>query len=109
MPAQQLFLPIEEVNAIIAGLRPRPEFAGVESATAAEYRDWTDEESLRVKVIARDAAVADWAHAEPVEEAIAQAVGERGDSRFVYFTWSTVEDERRIAEEGEEDYFGDAE
>ena len=109
MPVTQKFLPIEEVNAVIAGLRRRPEFAGVESATAAEYQDWTDEESLRVKVVARDAAVADWAHAEPVEEAIAEAVGERGDSRFVYFTWSTLEDERRMAEEGEEDYFADAE
>ena len=109
MPVTQKFLPIEEVNAIIAGLRTRPEFAGIESATAAEYRDWTDEESLRVRVIAKDAAVADWAHAEPVEEAVADAVAERGDSRFVYFTWSTVEEERRITEEGEEDYFADAE
>ena len=103
MPVTQKFLPIEEVNAIIAGLRTRPEFAGVESATAAEYEDWTGEDALRVTVIAVDDAHASWAQAEPVEQTVRAALRDRDERRFVYFDWTTPEEERLIAMEEQEE------
>ena len=105
MPVTQKFLPLEEVDAIVTDLRRRPEFAGVESAAVEEYEDWNGEEVLRVTLIGVDDAHADWAFAQPRQKVIRRAIGERGDTRWVYFTWSTLEEEREAAEQGEEDLF----
>ena len=99
MRAPQLFLPIEEVNAIIQSLRGRPEFAGVERVEAAEYEDWTGDDALSVTLVAVDDQHANWDRGRFAEALIRDAVRERGDDRFVYFRWSTVEEESQVDDE----------